>query len=47
MGNQGIYSVGKEFGKATQLFSKQNVLRVLHGLTHPFEALALLDRDGH
>ena len=27
--NESIYSVGKEFGKATQLFAKQKVLWVL------------------
>ena len=25
MGNEGIYSVGKGFGKATQLFAKQKL----------------------
>ena len=29
MGNEGIYSVGKEFGKANKLFAKQMVSRVL------------------
>ena len=33
MGNEGIYSVGKEFGKANKIFAKQRVLRVLHGMT--------------
>ena len=28
MGNEGIYGMGKEFGKATLLFAKQNILRV-------------------
>ena len=32
MDNEDIYSVGKEFGKATQLFAKQNVSWVLRGL---------------
>ena len=27
MDNEDIYSVGKEFGKTTKLFAKQNVLR--------------------
>ena len=30
MGNEGIYSVGKEFGKALYLFSKQRVSRIPH-----------------
>ena len=28
MSNEGIYSVGKEFGKATFLFAKHNVSQV-------------------
>ena len=32
MGNEGIYSVGKEFGKANKLFSKQRVSWVLRGM---------------
>ena len=31
--NGGIYSVGKEFGKTSQLFVKQKLLRILHGMT--------------
>ena len=30
MGNEGIYSMSNEFGKALYLFAKQNVSRVPH-----------------
>ena len=30
MGNEGIYIVGKEFGKAPYLFAKQNISRIPH-----------------
>ena len=30
--NESIYNVGKEFGKVTQLFSKQKLSRVLCGM---------------
>ena len=32
MGNERIYIVGKEFGKANKLFAKQRPLQVLHGM---------------
>ena len=32
MDNEDIYSVGKKLVKQTQLFAKQNLLRVLHEL---------------
>ena len=32
VGNEGIYSVGKEFGKTLYLFAKQKVLQVPRGM---------------
>ena len=32
MGNEGLYSVGKEFGKANKPFAKKWVSRVLRGM---------------
>ena len=28
MSNEGIYNVGKDFGKASQIFAKKKILRV-------------------
>ena len=40
MGNEGIYSVGKKFGKANKLFAKQMVSRVLRVMALNCETLA-------